>query len=539
MDGEKHGFGSNAGLEQQEGIGDPNQGSANQGNDKASHTIDVPMQYQDQNAQDINRLEVNPFHSINEAAENWKVHACMETKNDVDAGGDPEELSNIPSQADDLRYRFMDEDETGGRNDDALIADATKDQARDGMRKELEDISTEQVTKEQEQDMEQARNAIEQDLTSQFISPASDHEFLKEKKMLDTKNAVNDQHVADYLENLRTMSLEKGTRSESAISASLKQITENEDVTRENIRIKIRKISGEEVEDKRLNEIGMEIWKHCQHLTEGLSSELSEQLRLILQPSVASKLGGEYRSGKRINMKRVINYIASNFRKDKIWMRRSIPDKRRYQVVIAIDNSRSMAETECGTFALEAMSLICMAMSKLDVGDLGIVRFGGSIGMQELHPLGKPFQPAEDGPVVMSWMRFDQDNTINDQPMVDLLYELDQNLAKESMKAFSGNSLQQLVIILADGRFHEKDALQKAVRKAVSRPGVMYSFVILDNPNNSILDMKTVSFVEGKPVFAKYIDSFPFPLYIVLQDIQVLPRILSDLLRQWMEMSSY
>ena len=28
----------------------------------------------------------------------------------------------------------------------------------------------------------------------------------------------------------------------------------------------------------------------------------------------------------------VIAYIASNFRKDKIWMRRTRPDKRRYQV---------------------------------------------------------------------------------------------------------------------------------------------------------------------------------------------------------------
>lgn len=30
--------------------------------------------------------------------------------------------------------------------------------------------------------------------------------------------------------------------------------------------------------------------------------------------------------------------------------------------------------------------------------------------------------------------------------------------------------------------------------------------------------MQTVSFVGGKPVFAKYMDSFPFPYYIVLRD---------------------
>jgi hypothetical protein len=60
----------------------------------------------------------------------------------------------------------------------------------------------------------------------------------------------------------------------------------------------------------------------------------------------------------------VIGYIASHFRKDKIWMRRTRPDKRRYQVLLAIDNSRSMAENGCGAFALEATTLIAKALSR-------------------------------------------------------------------------------------------------------------------------------------------------------------------------------
>jgi len=31
-------------------------------------------------------------------------------------------------------------------------------------------------------------------------------------------------------------------------------------------------------------------------------------------------------------MRRVIAFVASQFRKDKIWMRRTRPDKRKYQV---------------------------------------------------------------------------------------------------------------------------------------------------------------------------------------------------------------
>ena len=67
-------------------------------------------------------------------------------------------------------------------------------------------------------------------------------------------------------------------------------------------------------------------------LIAGLAGELTEQLRLLLEPTKASKLAGDYRTGKRISMRKVIAYIASHFRKDKIWLRRTRPDKRTYQV---------------------------------------------------------------------------------------------------------------------------------------------------------------------------------------------------------------
>ena len=67
-------------------------------------------------------------------------------------------------------------------------------------------------------------------------------------------------------------------------------------------------------------------------------------------------------------MKKVIGYIASHFRKDKIWMRRTRPDKRRYQVVLASDNSRSMMLNGCAPFALEALTLISRSMARLEVG---------------------------------------------------------------------------------------------------------------------------------------------------------------------------
>lgn len=76
-----------------------------------------------------------------------------------------------------------------------------------------------------------------------------------------------------------------------------------------------------------------------------MAHELSEQLRLVLEPSKASKLQGDFRTGKRINMRRIIPFIASQYKKDKIWLRRTKPSKREYQIILAVDNSSSMQDS--------------------------------------------------------------------------------------------------------------------------------------------------------------------------------------------------
>jgi midasin len=53
-------------------------------------------------------------------------------------------------------------------------------------------------------------------------------------------------------------------------------------------------------------------------------------LKAVLEADQAQELKGGYRSGKRLDIKKVISYIASNYRKDKIWLRRSDPEKRNF-----------------------------------------------------------------------------------------------------------------------------------------------------------------------------------------------------------------
>jgi hypothetical protein len=126
----------------------------------------------------------------------------------------------------------------------------------------------------------------------------------------------------------------------------------------------------------------MDLWRKYEAITQALSHELCEQLRLVLEPTKKSKLKsvefferlfvifrkaclslcwdgwnfffkeyffsfrGDYRTGKRLNMRKVVAYVASDFRKDKIWLRRTLPSQRQYQVLIAVDDSSSMADNQ-------------------------------------------------------------------------------------------------------------------------------------------------------------------------------------------------
>ena len=74
---------------------------------------------------------------------------------------------------------------------------------------------------------------------------------------------------------------------------------------------------------------------------------------------------------------------------------------------MAVDDSRSMAENGCGSFALEAVTLICRAMARLEVGEMGVVSYGGSNSMTPLHPVERPFTDA-DGAGIMAQMKFAQ-----------------------------------------------------------------------------------------------------------------------------------
>lgn len=296
---------------------------------------------------------------------------------------------------------------------------------------------------------------------------------------------------------------------------------------------------------------GENIWRLYESLTHDLAYALCEQLRLILEPTLATRLKGDYRTGKRLNMKKIISYIASDYTKDKIWLRRTKPSQREYQVLIAIDDSRSMAESHSVHLAYETLALVSTALRRLESGEIAVAKFGESVDI--LHDLDDGPFTDQSGTKVISSFRFNQKAT-NVLSLVDTSLKVLENAReRRSMSSATAADLWQLEIIISDGMCQDHDRLRTVLRKA-EEERVMIVFIIIDSllavPGNSsksqagpdqgsILTMDKAEFknVDGRMELQlqKYLDSFPFEYYVVLRNVEALPEVLAGTLKQFFE----
>ena len=293
-----------------------------------------------------------------------------------------------------------------------------------------------------------------------------------------------------------------------------------------------------------------QIWNYCSQATHQFSLVLTEQLRLILSPTTATKLRGDYRTGKRLNLKRIIPYIASGYKRDKIWMRRSVPSKRNYQIMLAVDDSKSMAESGADILALQTTAMLCKSLAMLEVGELSVLSFGegGNHGVKIAHPFGEVWKSDDSGIEVFRNFSFNQKGTD-----VRALMERGLNVLRDARLKVQGaqDETWQLFLIISDGHCGDHEKVRRLVREGKAER-VLCVFIILDNLNSddtvageerkgeSILDLKEAVFVpdpnregEMRVVTRRYLERFPFEFYLVVRDVRDLPGVLARCLRGW------
>ncbi|XP_013162741.1 PREDICTED: midasin-like [Papilio xuthus] len=280
----------------------------------------------------------------------------------------------------------------------------------------------------------------------------------------------------------------------------------------------------------------VEAWRGAWRDTAAAARALCERLRLVLEPTGRSRRAGDFRTGRAINMRRVIPYIASQFRKDRIWLRRTKPARRDYKIALALDDSSSMSDNRSKELAFESLALVSQALNLLESGDLAVISFGEKPNL--LHPFSEQFSE-HSGAKILDQLRFDQTKTKIAQ-LLDFCTVLfdEQNIRSDAINA-------KLLVIVSDGRgiFSEGETrVIQAVRRA-RQQGIFCVYIIIDNPDNkdSIMDIRrpvmdpVTNTLSG---FVSYLDAFPFPFYLLLRDLAALPTVLGDALRQWFELAA-
>lgn len=298
----------------------------------------------------------------------------------------------------------------------------------------------------------------------------------------------------------------------------------------------------------------MRQWAEFQAKTHALSLSLTSQLRLILTPSQSTKLSGSFRTGKRLNIKRIIPYIASSYKRDKIWMRRAIPTKRTYQILLCVDDSLSMggdggggggssssSSSSSGTLAMESLVMVSRSLTMLEAGQVGVVGFGSDVFTA--HALTDPFG-ADAGAKVLQNFTFRQDRTDIAQLIRRTIDTFREARQQQGGGSGSGSDLWQLALIMSDGLTPSSahDAIRRLLREAMEER-IMVVFIVMDDTGkkkgDSVLDLKEARFVAdpgtggSRVVIERYLDTFPFQYYLIVHHLEDLPGALAGLLRTW------
>ncbi len=325
------------------------------------------------------------------------------------------------------------------------------------------------------------------------------------------------------------------TQNTRANNSDLQTAEDEEDVEEVDTHLSTMQLDPSDTALGRSQDEARQLWTHFENATRSLSLSLTEQLRLILAPTVATKMRGDFRTGKRLNIKRIIPYIASQYKRDKIWMRRSVPSKRNYQIMIAVDDSKSMNESGSADLAFETLALISKSLSMLEVGEICIVGFGEEVKVA--HAFDTPFTN-EAGAHIFQQFTFNQSST-DVRKLVSESISLFRS-ARNSSLSTSNTDLWQLELIISDGVCQDHSLIQRLVRQAQEEQ-IMIVFVIIDNAlrqGESIMEMKEARFEtdengDTKLRMKRYLDDFPFAYYLVVKDVRELPNVLAGALRQW------
>ncbi|KAM0503946.1 AAA ATPase midasin [Verticillium nonalfalfae] len=499
-------------------------GAVSRSDDQAQPT----EQQEDEAAREEPRQD--PFKKLGDALERW--HRQQTEIKEAEQKEEEGEAKQPQQDADDMaakEFQHMQDDETAP--DAQALGAASDDQVQpidDAMAidEEKEDPAS-RVMPESEQEPEQQDEAAGDQMDTDEPEDKKDGPERDDGRSgVKTRQGAFDREATPEDADAAQMDADEDEHEDNNVDEASAQLSETH-------------LTGEPERPLRDFDEAMQLWTGFQTKTNALSLSLTSQLRLILNPSQSTKLSGSFRTGKRLNIKKIIPYIASSYKRDKIWMRRAVPTKRSYQILLCVDDSRSMGETAAGALALESLVMVSRALTMLEVGQVGVLGFGADVF--GAHALDEPFASHDAGARVLQRFGFDQDRT--DVAML-VRRTIDRfRDARARNPARGAEDLWQLALVLSDGLTPSSahDAIRRLLREAMEER-IMIVFIVMDDTSHkdgdSVLDLKEAKFVKdemgnSKVVIERYLDTFPFQYYLIVHNLEELPNALAGLLRTW------
>ncbi|ODA80032.1 hypothetical protein RJ55_02990 [Drechmeria coniospora] len=483
-----------------------------------------PIEKRDEEVDGAESARSDPFRKLGDALEKWhRQQADIHNANPEDDSQQQQAEQKEDGDLGRREFQHLQDDEAAA--DTQAMGTAEEEDVRPvdesmAIDDEREDATSRLMKEESEPAEAEDADKMDTEGESAEAAAANSEEVDKERSGVQTKQG-------NY-GNERTA---KDDEDEEELDAAEE---EDESLEETSTQLSATHLSDDE---RPLREYGecMRQWSEFQSKSQALSLSLTSQLRLILTPSQSTKLSGSFRTGKRLNIKRIIPYIASSYRRDKIWMRRAIPTKRTYQILLCVDDSKSMGESSSGRLAMESLVMVSRSLTMLEAGQVGVVGFGADVFTA--HDLATPFA-ADAGGKVLQKFSFGQDRT-------DIAQLIRQTIDTFRTARQSGgqSDLWQLALILSDGLTPSAahDPIRRLLREAMEER-IMIVFIIMDDTGkkkgDSVLELKEAKFVreadgESRVVIERYLDTFPFQYYLIVHDLEELPSALAGLLRTW------
>ncbi|KAK4141659.1 uncharacterized protein C8A04DRAFT_13882 [Dichotomopilus funicola] len=499
----------------------------------ALSSLDQP-QDTSQPQQEKDNQPADPFKKLGDALERW-----YQNQREIQAADANGERDKQSLDAKDMaRAEFQHLQDENAEADTQALGTATNDEARP-----MDDAMAVDMEMEQEGGQvmpDDGDEEEEEDVEMQDVQEVQETEQTDSKKD-DARSGVATRRGVDTDENDETDQNNKTTVPSDDIDSE----TADEAINTTSTQLHDTHLSSPPLRDYTES---LTLWTTLQTKTQPLSHSLAAHLRLILTPTQATKLSGTFRTGKRLNIKKIIPYIASGYKRDKIWMRRAVPSKRAYQILLCVDDSASMAgalgEIDGETpahLALESLVMVARALAVLEAGSIGVLGFGSGEPFLAHSLSDPPFTASADaGARVLQKFTFRQEGT----DMVRLLRGVVERFREGRLMqsgSSGGEELWQLALVLSDGLVQSREhALLRPLLREALEMRVMVVFIVMDDAGpaktkrTSVLDLKEARFgPDGVPVIHRYLDSFPFPYYLIVHHLADLPGALAGLLRSW------